>query len=95
MEAQKNRRRADRVEAEYPIEYALPGHGREGIGRSLDLSETGLCFRSEVRLEAGTELTLRVPPRRPHRPALLRPANVVRCKPLGDGDGFAVCCAYD
>jgi hypothetical protein len=95
VEAQQDKRFADRVEAAYDIEYALPGHGADGVGCSLDLSDTGLRFRCDVQLQAGADVTLRVPSRKPNRPALLRSARVVRCMPLDEGDGFAVCCAYD
>jgi len=88
-------RESDRVAVGYDVEYAIPGAGTDGIGRSLDLSETGLRFLCESALEPGSHVTVRVPPRRPGVPGLIRFASVVRCMRLDDGSGFAVGCAYD
>lgn len=84
-----------RVPAEYDVEYAIPGAGTDGIGRSVDLSESGLRFVCQGAIAPGSHVTVRLPPRRRGVPALLRFASVVRCMQLDDGSGFAVGCAYD
>ena len=84
-----------RVTVDYHVEYAIPGRGADGSGRSLDLSESGLRFVCDSAITPGSQVTVRVPPRKPGVPALLRLASVVRCMQLDDGSGFAVGCAYD
>ena len=95
MSTDREQREAQRIEAEYPVEYVMPGLGSDGVGRALDLSENGLRFVTDQNIAPGSQLTVRVPPRQAGMPPLTRLASVVRCTPMDDGSGFAVGCAYD
>ncbi len=95
MEAAVEQRGAPRVEAQYKVEFSVAGRCSYGVGRAVDLSETGLRFIAETSVEPGSYLTVRVPPRAAGLPALTRLAAVVRCLRLADGSGYAIGCAYD
>jgi hypothetical protein len=53
------RRKSSRVRCQYPCEILRPKQG--GQGTILDLSQGGLCLRSQVELDAGEQLLLRIP----------------------------------
>jgi hypothetical protein len=95
MDLKVEQRAAARVEAEYRVEYSVPGKGSDGVGLAVDLSENGLRFVTGNSIAPGSHLRVRVPPRASGLPALLRLASVVRCLRLEDGSGYVVGCVYD
>jgi len=95
MRMRHEQREARRFHTDFPLEYRLAGRGADGVGWCVDSSESGMRFLTMARLEPGTLLTVRVPPRRQGLPVLTRLASVVRCLRLDDRRGYTIGCAYD
>ena len=88
-------RGARRVPSDLLMEFSVPGSQKKGTGQVRDLSSTGAQFITYQNLTPGTNIQIRIPSAGQHRPPLMRPAEVVRCRVIAGGEGYAVACAFD
>ena len=93
--AQQRQRGRDRTEDPNPL--LMRGASAQGVGHIIDVSDTGVQFRSSAEIAPGSEVSLRIPRAEADRPPLIISAFVVRClrAETGSGDAYAVACAYD
>ena len=91
-----NQREFERVSVDRPVEFRVPGSEIEGVGRLMDLSDTGALFLSEAPLEPGTDVALRVATVATPKAAPLRiSATVVRCFAAEASNKFNIACSFD
>jgi len=88
-------REAERIPSDLLLEFRVPGSRTRGTGHVRDLSNTGARFITYQNLKPGTNIQIRIPSANKDRPPLMRPAQVVRCRQVAGGEGYAVACAFD
>ena len=89
------RRDAERVASDLQLEFQVLGSGKKGTGQARNLSSTGVQFVTYEKLAPGMKIQIRIPFVNPNTPSLMRPAEVVRCRVVAGGQGYAVACAFD
>ena len=88
-------REAERIPSDLLLEFLVPGSRTRGTRHVRDLSNTGARFITYQNLKPGTNIQIRIPSANKDRPPLMRPAQVVRCRLVASGEGYAVACAFD
>ena len=94
-ESSREQRESERIEVDYPVEFRVPGTEQVGTGRIRDLSMTGVRFETEIELQPGVTLSIKIPPLHPGAPKLLTGASVIRCIRAAGYPAFAVGCVFD
>lgn len=90
-----NNRDAQRVPSDLRLEFRVPGSRKSGTGQVRDLSHTGAQFITYQNLAPGTKIQIRIPSAGDKMPSLMAPAEVVRCRAVAGGQGYAIGCAFD
>ena len=89
------RRDAERIPSDLLLEFRVPGSSKKGTGQARDLSHTGAQFITYQKLSPGTKIQLRIPFVNQTTPPLMTAAEVVRCRVVAGGEGYAIACAFD
>jgi len=90
-----NHRDAKRVASDLLLEFRVPGSRKSGTGQVRDLSHTGAQFITYQNLTPGTKIQIRIQPTGGKMPPLMAPAEVIRCRVVAGGQGYAIGCAFD
>lgn len=90
-----NHRDAARVAADRLLEFRVPGSRKGGTGQVRDLSHTGVQFITYQNLAQGTRIQIRIASAGDKTPALMAAAEVVRCRVVAGGQGYAIGCVFD
>ena len=90
-----NHRDAERVASDLLLEFRVPGSRKRGTGQVRDLSHTGAQFITYQNLAPGTKIQIRIQSTGDKTPPLMAPAEVVRCRVVAGGQGYAIGCAFD
>lgn len=75
------RRRSRRIPVSYPIKYRIAGEGEERSGVCVNISGSGILFRTNEIIEPGRALEIRIEPDNQLAPPLTATIETVRCTP--------------
>jgi hypothetical protein len=75
------RRRSRRIPVSYPIKYKVVGEDKERAGVCVNISGSGILFRTNEIIEPGRALEIRIEPDNRLTPPLTANIEVVRCTP--------------
>ncbi|QJD31230.1 PilZ domain-containing protein [Methylococcus geothermalis] len=75
------RRRSRRIPVSYPIKYKIAGEDGERAGVCVNISGSGILFRTDEIIKPGRALEIHIEPDDRLAPPLTANIEVVRCTP--------------